>query len=332
MPTYVYKYRRRYGRRWSRYRRYGAYSRYRRRRSGTSSTASSRGRIRVRVPIQKVLSVPVANGSFDSSVVTSSPWYQNSDTAIGLNARASCGAVSSQLYRAYTGLYDQVKCDGVVTKISIVTAIGAGGIPAVQVVTAYDRMGNSNEVRNAVQPELTTASLFDYSSASIVSAINNSVAKTSRSCWASDIQERSVFHDCSVSSQDGGPYYDNDFNSDPHKVGYFSPLTMFGLRLAAAPTSNTTVQVLLEQTYYFTFRNPKYGGSATSVSTRSIESTSGVPIMNQRSDTRRLDTEGDMDDAGGLDDEDAAAAAPAARVRRSELRPDLQPFFPNLPA
>ena len=332
MPTYVYKYRRRYGRRWSRYRRYGAYSRYRRRRAGASSTASSRGRIRVRVPIQKVLSVPVANGSYDSSVVTSSPWYQNSDAAIDTNARAACGAVSSQLYRAYTGLYDQVKCDGVVTKISIVTAIGAGGIPAVQVVTAYDRMGNSNEVRNAVQPQLTTASLFDYSSASIVSAINNSVAKTSRSCWASDIQERSVFHDCSVTSNDGGPYYDNDFNSDPHKVGYFSPLTMFGLRLAAAPTSNTTVQVLLDQTYYFTFRNPKYGGSATSVSTRSIESTSGVPVMTQRSDTRRLDTEGDMDDAGGLDDEDAAAAAPAARVRRSELREDLRQFFPNLPA
>ena len=39
--------------------------------------------------------------------------------------------------------------------------------------------------------------------------------------------------------------------------------------------------------------------------------------MAQRSDTRRLDTEGDMDDSGGLDDEDAAAAAPAARVQRS---------------
>ena len=160
MPTYVYKYRRRYGRRYSRYRRYGAYSRYRRRRSGMSSTASSRGRIRVRVPIQRVLSVPVASGSYDSSVVTSSPWYQNSDGAIDTNARASCGAVSSQLYRAYTGLYDQVKCDGVVTKISIVTAIGAGGIPAVQVVTAYDRMGNQSEVLNTAQPQLTTASLF----------------------------------------------------------------------------------------------------------------------------------------------------------------------------
>ena len=42
-----------------------------------------------------------------------------------------------------------------------------------------------------------------------------------------------------------------------------------------------------------------------------------APVMAQRSDTRRLDTEGDMDDAGGLDDEDAAAAAPAARVQRT---------------
>ena len=43
--------------------------------------------------------------------------------------------------------------------------------------------------------------------------------------------------------------------------------------------------------------------------------------MAQRSDTRRLDTEGDMDDAGGLDDEDAQAAQPAARVARGTPSP-----------
>ena len=81
MPTYVYKYRRRYGRRWSRYRRYGAYSRYRRRRSGTSSTASSRGRIRVRVPVQQVVSLTFPANSIDSNVLTSSPFYRDSSTA-----------------------------------------------------------------------------------------------------------------------------------------------------------------------------------------------------------------------------------------------------------
>ena len=334
MPTYVYKYRRRYGRRWSRYRRYGAYSRYRRRRSGTSSTASSRGRIRVRVPVQKVISCPVASGQYDSSIITSHPWYQSDDATISANPYGVTSAVSSPLYRAYTGLYDQVKCDGVVSRISLVTAIGGSGLPAVQVVSAYDRLGNKDEVLNA--DSTTVARLFDYSSASIVSAINNSVAKTSRSCWASDIQERTVFHDCSVGTVSStGATVDVDFNSNAAKVGYFSPLLLLGLRLAAAPQSDIVVQVLIEQTYYFTFRNPKYGGSSTStVSTRSaaVESVSGVPVMAQRSDTRRLDTEGDMDDAGGLDDEDAAAAAPAARIRRSELRPDLRPFFPNLPA
>ena len=200
----------------------------------------------------------------------------------------------------------------------VVPVLEAKPVPAVQVVSAYDRLGNKNEVRNLVR--LATGDLFDYSSASIVSAINNSVAKTSRSCWASDIQERTVFHDCDVGAGANSATVDVDFNSNASKVGYFSPLLLLGLRLAAAPQSDIVVQVLIEQTYYFTFRNPKYGGSSTStVSTRSaaVESVSGVPLMAQRSDTRRLDTEGDMDDSGGLDDEDAAAAAPAARVQRS---------------
>ena len=121
MPGYSYRYRRRYGRRYSRYRRYGAYSRYRRRRSGTSSTASSRGRIRVRVPVQKVISCPVASGKYDSSIITCHPWYQSDDATISANPYGVCSAVSSALYRAYTGLYDQVKCDGVVSRISLVT-------------------------------------------------------------------------------------------------------------------------------------------------------------------------------------------------------------------
>ena len=318
MPTYVYKYRRRYGRRYSRYRRYGAYSRYRRRRGRTSSTATSRGRIRVRVPVQRLINVPVAASSFDSQIVTSCPWYQSSDNFIKTQPWGVCGAVSSQLYRAYVGLYDQVKCDGVVTKLSIVTAIGSA-IPAVQVVMAYDRMGTGRELLNTDGTPTTTASLFDYSSASIVSAINNSVAKTSRSCWSSDIQERSVFHDCTLDSASAGSVFDKDYYATPDKCGYFSPLTLIGLRLSAAPSSDTSVQILLEQTYYFTFRQPKYGGSATSADTRSVALVSGVPILNQPRDLRSLDREADMRDVGGLDDEDAQAARPAAQRQATQV-------------
>lgn len=306
MPTYVYRYpRRRYGRRYLRYRRYGAYSRYRRRRSGTSSTASSRGRIRVRVPVQQVVSLTVPAESIDSNVLLSSPYYHGSSSPRGV-----CGAVAQRLYSAYVGLYDQVKCDGVVSNLSVVTPIGgSGGLNAVQVVMAYDRCGCQNELLNDA---ITTPQLFNFSSSVARSAINNSVAKMSRSCWASDIQERTVFHDSTVGVAAGPVAYDRDFASNPAKVGYFAPLLMIGVRLAAAaPESDVTVQVLLEQTYYFTFRQPKYGGDPSA--TANIRS---IPVMNLRRDARSLDREGDMDDDGGLDDEAAQARQPSAQGRR----------------
>ena len=306
MPTYVYRYpRRRYGRRYSRYRRYGAYSRYRRRRSGTSSTASSRGRIRVRVPVQQLVTLTVPAQSTDSNVLTSSPYYQASNVL----PRAAAGAVAQRLYTAYVGLYDQVKCDGVVSNLSVVTPIGgAGGLNALQVIMAYDRCGCQNEI---IADAITTAQLFNFSSSVARSAINNSVAKMSRSCWASDIQERTVFHDSTVAASQTA-VWDRDFSSNATKVGYFAPLLMLGVRLAAAaPESATTVQVLLEQVYYFTFRQPKYGGDPSA--TANLRS---VPALNLRRDARSLDREANMDDAGGLDDEAAQARQPAARAQR----------------
>lgn len=328
MPTYVYRYpRRRYGRRYSRYRR--SYSRYRRRRSGTSSAASSRGRIRVRVPVQQVVTLTVPAGATDSNVLTSSPYYRNT----GIAPSAVAAAVNMPLYAAYTRLYDQVKCDGVVSSLSVVSPIGQAGVAsALQLIVAYDRTGTRTEVTNpAGAAAITVGSLFSYSSSVARSAINNSVAKMTRSCWASDIQERTTFHDCTIASNaQGTEVYDSDFGSNANKVGYFAPLTLVGFRIpAVAPQNDLAVTVLIEQTYYFTFRNPKFGGDpGAAASTRM----SSIPVVNQRSDTRVLDGEADMDDAGGLDDEAAAAAAPAAQIRRSELREDLRPFFPNLPA
>ena len=92
---------------------------------------------------------------------------------------------------------------------------------------------------------------------------------------------------------------------------------MIGLRLPGAPSANFVIQVMLEQTYYFTFRNPKYGGSADA----SVQAVQHIPAtMRARSDTRSLASEQDaMDDAGGLDDEDAAAAAPAAQRQATQV-------------
>nr|DAF45638.1 MAG TPA: Capsid protein [virus sp. ctL6D46] len=306
MPVYSYRYRRRYGRRYSRYRRYGAYSRYRRRRSGTSSTASSRGRIRVRVPVQQIVTLTIPANSTDSNVLTSTPYYHGPSQAPLL----VCGATASPLYRAYAALYDQVKCDGVVTSVSVVTPIGAASgaaAQALQVVLAYDRTGTYAEASNGGQ-QLSVSKLFNFSSSVSRSAINNSVAKMARSCWASDIQERTQFHDAAVGVA-GGEYYDYDWNSNAQKVGYFSPLTLVGLRSPAlAPTAGISVTVLIEQSYYFTFRNPKFGGdpSATaSLSTKTID----APVAAQAAAAT-------MDDDGGLDDEDAAVSAPVRSAPR----------------
>lgn len=315
MPVYSYRYRRRYGRRYSRYRRYPAsYSRYRRRRTGTSSTASSRGRIRVRVPVQQLVTLTVPANNIDSNVLTSSPFYHSTTGA----PLAVCGAVSQPLYLAYTNLYDQVKCDGVVSNVSVVTPIGGtGATAALQVIMAYDRSGTREELLNsdASQPGLSVARLFNFSSAVSRSAINNSVAKMSRSCWASDIQERTSFHDSTVFVS-AASNQDRDYAASASKISYFAPMTMVGVRLAAAaPTSATTVQVLIEQVYYFTFRQPKYGGDPTA--TQATMST--VPItMNARTDTRTID-DGALDDDGGLDDEDATASAPVPSAPRRDM-------------
>ena len=67
------------------------------------------------------------------------------------------------LYAAYANLYDQVKCDGVVTTLSVVshTGSGAGALSALQVIAAYDRQGTKNEVTNASDlPSKITADSF----------------------------------------------------------------------------------------------------------------------------------------------------------------------------
>lgn len=132
--------------------------------------------------------------STDSEVATANPFFEQ------LNDRPQCvcSAVGMPLYQAYTGLFDQVKCDGVITKVAVVSPIGSGAtLQALQLLIAYDRQGTINETINS--PASTTVStLYNMSSVQIRSAINNSVAKTARSCWASDLQERTIFHDCTI--------------------------------------------------------------------------------------------------------------------------------------
>ena len=72
-----------------------------------------------------------------------------------------------------------------------------------------------------------------------------------------------MFHDCSIGATETY-VYDKDYLAQENGPSYFVPLTMIGIRNAAATSeTKTTVQILIEQVYYFTFRNPKFGAAHT---------------------------------------------------------------------
>lgn len=264
---------------YSRYRRRTGYTRYRRRYSGyrrryyrrrsSASTVTSRSRCRVIVKTQKVVTLTIPANSRNSNTFSSSPYY---DVPAADDVAGVAGAVGSPLYQAYANLYDSVKCDGVISRLSVISPVGgtAGAVStALTIVTAYDRMGTRREVESSDTVEEderpTVAQLLSFSTVQTRTAINNSVAKTARSCWASDIQERTIFHDSyfRVASDDSYTY-DADWYSIDDKCAYFAPTFWCGVQLAAATsTQPVTVNLLIEQVYYMTFRSPKYGVSQT---------------------------------------------------------------------
>jgi len=260
MPYYS-RYRRRTG--FARYRRrYAGYRRrYYRRRSSAGST-SSRSRCRVVVKTQKVVTLTIPAGSRNSNLLSATPYYDTPDSSTINGCAGACG---SPLYQAYANLYDSVKCDGVISRISIISPVGGstGAVStALTIVSAYDRMGTRGELTSSVDRS-TLNDLLSYSTVQSRTAINNSVAKTARSCWASDIQERTMFHDCSFTFlAEDSVTYDQDWYANQNKLTYFAPAFWCGVQLAAATsTQATNVNLLLEQVYYMTFRSPKFGVS-----------------------------------------------------------------------
>ena len=264
---------------YSRYRRRTGYTRYRRRYSGSrrryyrrrsyTGSVSSRSRCRVIVKTQKVVTLTIPANSRNSNTFSSSPYF---DVSVSSDVTGVAGAVGSPLYQAYANLYDSVKCDGVISRLSVISPVGgtAGAVStALTIVTAYDRMGTKREVESSDTVEdderPTVAQLLSFSTVQTRTAINNSVAKTARSCWASDIQERTMFHDSYFRVASDNSYtYDSDWYENEDKCTYFAPTFWCGVQLAAATsTQPVSVNLLMEQVYYMTFRSPKYGVSQT---------------------------------------------------------------------
>lgn len=232
-----------------------------------SSTQGNR-RFSVIVPTQASFNFTVSGTSYWSDLHAVSP-YDASISGPHVSLR-HCALPSSLMYRTYTRLYDQVKVDWVSVRISIMSLVGSGGItPAVKVVTMWDRAATSGDVTNGASVP-SPDSIQNGSESQVSLIVNNSRAIVNRFNVASDIQERTVFHDCAVANNNGS-YVDSEFNIG-HNVGY-APVLYMALNTATSPGSGTsfTFTCSLDVKWRVTFRNPKFGLSASSSGSKGVD-------------------------------------------------------------
>lgn len=302
MPIYRYN---RYRRRYRPYRRY--FRRYIRRRFRRYVNGSSKSSIRVKVPISLSLSWTQAANTQGTGVSRVCPLDDSSSYASAMN---------SALYRTYCDLYDEVKIIGMKCKLNISSQVGGQDIPSLQIYTAFDRRHGVNE------PNPTFTQLKTYSTFSVATAVNNSVAKLQRSLYASDLLEKAQWHDCTLALA-GGVYSDAAYVSAADNPNFFVP-AMFICMAIPNVTVNTTVNGTLDCMYYFSFRNPKYGASAAS---RGDSFTlSRVPALPDGGpgdmddgipDTLPIDVDLDQEDVDAAASASASAPAPLVRAQRS---------------
>lgn len=241
-------------------------------------------------------------------------------SAIIAFARSSTGnqlsVLNSPLYRTYCNLYDSVKCIGMKVLFSIVDSVGTADLPSVQIYTAWDRchLGNGD-------PAPDPGDLKNMSTYNVATALNNNVAKITRSLYASDLMEKAIWHDCTLTPDDPAnpTYWDDTVYKNSANLNMFSPSLFLSLvtpTLAAGKTVNVTVSVV----YYMAFRNPRFGGSGGFNTREDVigERVRGIPPAGDDGD---MDDGGDllMDDVSNAPDGAASASADPPPARKSVL-------------
>lgn len=291
----------RYGRRYRRYRKYRRfYRRYRRGYARKYVNGSSRSSVRMKTTVTHHITATAGYGDAATGAVTAQVLPLADTNASGM------AAANSPLYRTYCSLYEECKMIGAKVQLSVVSAVGGSDIPSLQIYTAWDRKHGYGEPNYSVQD------IKDSATSSVATALNNNVAKLVRSCYASDLIEKATWFDASLDSAN------NNRNSAWVAAGLnpnmFCP-ALFVFFNCPSLGATKSVSVSFSITYYFAFRNPRYGGSGGSSKLFDL----GAPSL--------LDVDeddGDMDDGvpalPAQDDEELAAladdSAPAPVQRR----------------
>lgn len=298
-----------------RYNRYRRYRRWYKRKYRRFANGSSRSRVRIKIPVQFNVALTVPAGASASNVLTVCPFFNNGTATAGTLSEVAVrgGLVSSQLFINYGNLYDSFKVDGMKVAVSITSPVGAGqgAFPSLSVYTAWDRKFERADFTSAAEYP-TVAKMRASSSFLASTAVNNSITKLKRSCYASDLFEKASFIDCNASNLVGQTIagiagetltaFTTSTNA-PIVVAApaFSPGFMFGVDTGSSidAANARPVTLIVEVMYYVTFRNPKFGGAASAAKIDAIERS--IPL-----------DDGDFDDDGDLDGGPPAASADAA--------------------
>lgn len=241
-------------RRWyRRYRRYRAYRRaFRYNRYGRSYArkyvnSSSRSNIRMKCN-QTLTSTAVVGYGNDA---TSAAVYQIQPYTSSLS---SIALVANPLYRAYVDLYEETKLIGFKVDLSVSSAVGGSDTPSLQIYTAFDRRHGSGE------PGWTVDQIKSSANSSVATAVNNNVAKISRSVFASDLMEKAQWHDSTLNAAKTA---DSAWQTAAANPNFFCP-TMFYFFNSPSLGAQHNISINVSVTYYVAFRNPKYGASSAS--------------------------------------------------------------------
>lgn len=293
----------------------------------------------MKIPVQFNVTVPVPMNTHESGVLTVCPFYELDDQsgAYTLAPYIMRGSVvQSQLFQRYAALYDECKCDGLKVALSITTPIGGTGstFPSLSVYTAWDRKWTPSDFGvTANYP--TLANMKAQSSFLASTALNNSITKLTRSCYASDLFEKARFIDAQTANITlpvyglaGQTLHSMSSYNGAQAPPSFNPCLLVGFDSGSSVDTATDrpVALVVEVMYYITFRNPKFGGAA---STRSV-ALQAIPNLNKALDAD--DGDMDIDDPLAADvdlDDDGAqvpagaavAAAAAADMRSMDARP-----------
>lgn len=279
----------RYGRRYGRYRKYRRfYKRYRRSYARKYVNSSSRSSVRMKTTV-------VANNTMAAGHSASGTGAVVGSISCLTGTADISSAANSPLYRTYCNLYEECKVIGMKISLAVTTAVGGSDVPSLQIYTAWDRKHGSGEAAYNVND------IKNAATSNVATALNNNVAKLTRSVYASDLIEKATWFDATLDTTN------NHRNLAWHAAGLnpnmFCPTFFFFFN---SPSLGATVNInySVSVTYYFAFRNPRFGGSGES---KMIE-------LGPRS--VYPDGHGDMDGDDGdmVEHEDLDAASPPDMV------------------